>query len=112
MFIAHSTKILLITKAKIKKKQTANARADVGGEELSFIDSGIANWSVTQKISKNSQNPKISVPSGPDIPLFGVSPRDSIPYSTHNCSATITAFLFTQLANRNSMNVLQLINKQ
>lgn len=51
------------------------------GEELSFIDSGIANWSVTQKISKNSQNPKISVPSGPDIPLFGVSPRDSIRYS-------------------------------
>lgn len=82
------------------------------GEELPFTDSGIANWPVTQKISKNSQNPKISVPSGPDIPLFGMSPKDSIPYSTHNCSAMFTASLFTQLGSRNSINVLQLINRQ
>lgn len=43
MFIAHSTKILLIRMAKIKKHQIANAGADVGGEELSFTESGIAN---------------------------------------------------------------------
>lgn len=82
------------------------------GEELSFTDSEIANWSVIQKITKNSQNRKISVPSGPDIPLFGVSPKDAIPHSTHNCSAMFTASLFTQIGNRNSINVLQLINRQ
>lgn len=31
MFIAHSTKILLIRMAKNKKQQTANTGADVGG---------------------------------------------------------------------------------